>query len=61
MIDPGLRALFDDLDASVQGARAALEASDMQAWAEHAGRGAEIHEALAHRFGWREQTGDGNG
>jgi hypothetical protein len=28
----------------------------MQAWAEHAGRGAEIYEELARLAGWRDET-----
>jgi hypothetical protein len=48
------RALFDELDKTYKAASAALAADDMQTWAEHAGRGAEIHEELARRNGWRD-------
>jgi hypothetical protein len=49
-----LRPLFDNLDREQTAARTALDANDMQAWAEHAARGAEIHEEIARRAGWRE-------
>lgn len=62
MLDPEIRALFDELDAAQKAADAARAADDGAAWLEAAGRGAEIHEELARRFGWREEhTGGGNG
>lgn len=48
-----LRPLFDELDGETKAAFAAMQANDMDAWAQHAGRGAQIHEELARRFGWR--------
>ncbi len=61
MTDPELRALFDELDETTKAAVAALAADDGETWLKAATRGAEIHEALAQRNGWRgEKTGDGN-
>lgn len=55
MIDPEIRALYDELHEVTQRAMAALEPDgmDMQEWAGHAGRAAEIHEEIARRNGWR--------
>lgn len=52
------RPLWDELDKVQKAASAALAADDWQAWAEAAGRGAEIHEELARIQGWREESGD---
>jgi len=41
------RALFVELDEVTEAASAAMDADDMEAWAEAAGRGAEIHNELA--------------
>ncbi|GGK61757.1 hypothetical protein Sme01_03620 [Sphaerisporangium melleum] len=53
MLDPELRALFDELHETTQAAVAALAADDGEAWLAAATRGAEIHEVLAQRNGWR--------
>ncbi len=53
-IPPRARELFEQLDQVVLDARAALAAGDMQAWADHAARGALLHEELAVVFGWRQ-------
>jgi hypothetical protein len=46
--------LFTEIDTEHKAASAALAANDMQAWVEHAGRGAELFEKVAHLNGWRE-------
>lgn len=51
-----LRPLFDDLDKAAEAARAAMEDGDMQSWLNHAARGAELHEEIAVRLGWREKS-----
>ncbi len=65
MLDPELRALFNDLHETTQAAVAALVVDDGEAWLETAARGAELHEEIARRNGWRvadgEQTGGGRG
>lgn len=60
-IAPWETTLYDELREVTQRAIAALEPDgmDMQEWAKHAGRAAEIHEEIARRLGWRvapEQT-----
>jgi hypothetical protein len=47
------RPLWAELDENQKGCATALAADDWQAWAEHAGRGAEIFEELARLSGWR--------
>lgn len=49
-----LRPLWDELDRVQRLASEALAADDMQAWADHAARGAEIYERLAVLNGWRD-------
>jgi hypothetical protein len=49
-----LRPLFDELHDVTESARAAISEGNMQAWLEYAGRGAELHELIAIRLGWRE-------
>lgn len=56
---PDLRDLFRDIDDAYRAASAALAANDMQAWVEHAGRGAALFEKAARLNGWREETPDG--
>lgn len=56
MPDDDLRALFEDLDTAQRSASEAMESGDMQGWVEHAGRGAELFEVLAQRFGWRDDA-----
>ncbi|HEX5568539.1 MAG TPA: hypothetical protein VFY14_16715 [Streptomyces sp.] len=46
------RALFEELGRETQAAHTALEADDWDAWATHAGRGAELHKQIAERLGW---------
>jgi hypothetical protein len=48
-----LRPLWDELDEVQAAASAALEADDMQAWLDQAGRGAELQEEIAEELGWR--------
>jgi hypothetical protein len=56
---PELRDLFRNIDDAYKAASAALAANDMQAWVEHAGRGAELFERAARLNGWREETPNG--
>lgn len=49
-----LRPLWDALDEAQKAASTALAADDWQAWAEAAGRGAELHEEITRRMGWRK-------
>lgn len=52
-----LRPLFDELHETTQAASAAKVEGDMQAWLEHAARGAELHEEIAVRLGWKVDRG----
>lgn len=47
------RELFEELDRVSEAASEAMAAGDMDAWATHAGRGAELYEEIAERLGWR--------
>lgn len=53
-----LRPLFDDLHGAAEAAITAMREGDMQAWLDHAARGAELHEEIAVRLGWRETPRD---
>ena len=46
------RALFEELDRETAAASEAMDADDMDAWATHAARGAELHKEIAERLGW---------
>lgn len=46
------RDLFEELDRVTKAASEAMDADDMDAWATHAGRGAELHKEIAARLGW---------
>jgi hypothetical protein len=52
---PEMRDLFRELDEAYRAASAAMAADDMQAWVEHAARGAELFEHFARLNGWREE------
>ena len=51
---PTMRDLFRELDEAHRAASDAFAANDMQAWVEHAGRGAELFEKFARLNGWRD-------
>lgn len=46
------RALFEELDREAAAAREAHDRDDMDAWATHAGRAAELYQEIAKRLGW---------
>lgn len=47
------RALFEELDRETKAASEAMANGDMDAWSTHAWRGAELHEEIAKKAGWR--------
>ena len=55
---PEMRDLFRELDEAHKAASAAFAADDMEAWVEHAARGAELFEKFARLNGWRDQPQD---
>lgn len=46
------RALFEELDRESAAANAAYDRDDMDAWATHAGRAAELYREIAEALGW---------
>lgn len=52
------RSLFEELDRESAAAADAMAANDMDTWATHAGRGAEIYRELAERAGWTKPAGE---
>ena len=50
----GLVELFRHIDEEYQAASEAMARGDMEAWVEHAGRGAELFEEAARLNGWRD-------
>lgn len=46
------RPLFEELDREFKAASAAMAADDMDAWATHAGRGAELYKQIAQALSW---------
>jgi hypothetical protein len=50
-----MKDLFREMDDAYQAASAAFAADDMDAWVEHAGRGAELFEKFARLNGWRDE------
>lgn len=50
----GFKDMFDEIDREYRAASEALAREDWPAWIEHAGRGAELFEKIAHLNGWRD-------
>jgi hypothetical protein len=46
------RTLFEELDREIKAASAAMDADDMDAWATHASRVAELFRKIAEALGW---------
>lgn len=54
MLSEGMRGLFKDIDREYRAASEAMANNDMDAWVQHAGRGAELFERIARLNGWRD-------